>query len=286
MLEEEKGPAPQGSRECRAIRRAGRRAGRPGPDRGKLATPGRLSAVLALVAGPVSHGEPAAARAWRRVGCGIESLVSGRLRGRGGRVAVAIRRGGFALRRRELHDTIEQLLLGRRIGDLGRADKTKLRAVLLREEAIADPAEDVVDDRLRESDLRIAGPAGGLEAHVRELLDEMRQRDPVLERERDAETEGVHHPREGRPLLRHRDEELARRAVVEEADGDVALVSFDRELVGERCARVCEATTRWACDLDDPLDDGLRRRGGLAVGLLVARVDRLDLLAAVAVDRD
>src|SRR2546427_6595224 len=45
--------------------------------RGVSATPGRLSAVLALVAGAASHGQPAAARTGGRIGGGIESLERG-----------------------------------------------------------------------------------------------------------------------------------------------------------------------------------------------------------------
>ena len=51
----------------------------------------------------------------------------------------------------------------------------------------------------------------------------------------------------------------------------------------QRCAGVGKAAALRSRDLDDALDDGL---DGLGVRLLVARVDRLHLLAAVAVDRD
>ena len=40
------------------------------------------------------------------------------------------------------------------------------------EEADLDPAEDVIHDRLGVADLLVAGPAGGLEAGVGELLAE------------------------------------------------------------------------------------------------------------------
>src|SRR2546428_7934375 len=49
--------------------------------RGVSATPGGLSAVLALVAGAASHGQPAAARAGGRLGGGIEALERGGGRG-------------------------------------------------------------------------------------------------------------------------------------------------------------------------------------------------------------
>ena len=51
------------------------------------------------------------------------------------------------------------------------------------EEADLDPAEDVVHDRLGVADLLVAGPAGGLEAGVGELLAEDAERHAVLESE-------------------------------------------------------------------------------------------------------
>src|SRR5213079_792812 len=68
-----------------------------------------------------------------------------------------------------------------------------------------------------------------------------------------------------------------------ESDGDVALVPFDLELVRERGPRVGEAAALRPRDLHDPLHDRLDRLG---VALFVARVDGLDLLAAVAIDGD
>src|SRR4029077_222916 len=150
-------------------------------------------------------------------------------------------------------------------------------------EAIPQPAEDVVDDRLRETNLGIPGPAGRLETHVTELLDQVRERNAVLEQQRNARGERVHHPGERRALLRHRDEELAGRVVLEEAHGDVALVPFDRELVRERGARVGEAAALRPGDIDDAFDDRFDR---LRVAFLVRRVYGLDFLAAVAIDRD
>src|SRR2546427_737362 len=125
---------------------------------GVSATPGGLSAVLALVAGAASHGQPAAARTGGRIGCGIESLERGgcaEIAGSG--VSVPVRRRGIGARERD--DAVQELELCGGIGDLGRSDESERGAVALRQEAVAEPAENVVDDRLREADLGVAGPA-------------------------------------------------------------------------------------------------------------------------------
>ena len=120
-----------------------------------------------------------------------------------------------------------------------------------------------------------------------ELLDEVRERDAVLEEQRHARRERVHHPGERRPFLRHRDEQLAGRSVLEKTDGDVSLVAFDRELVRERRARVREPPALGPRDVHDPFDDALDRRlGRLRVDVLVGRRERLCLLRPVAIDRD
>ena len=46
-----------------------------------------------------------------------------------------------------------------------------------------EPAEDVVDDRLGDRDLLVAGEAGRLEPDVGELVDEVLERHAVLERQ-------------------------------------------------------------------------------------------------------
>ena len=116
------------------------------------------------------------------------------------------------------------------------------------EETDLDPAEDVIHDRLGEADVGVAGPAGGLEAGVGELLAEDAERDAVLEGERDGGGKRVHEAGDGRAFLGHADEDFARLPVGVEADGDVALVSGDAELVGDGGALGGEAVTdgaRW-----------------------------------------
>src|SRR5579871_237749 len=55
--------------------------------------------------------------------------------------------------------------------------------LLARQEAQLQPAEDVIHDRLGVADIRVAAPAAGLEASMRELLAERLQRYAVLQRQ-------------------------------------------------------------------------------------------------------
>ena len=77
---------------------------------------------------------------------------------------------------------------------------------------------------------------GRLEAHVAELGHQHLERHAVLERHRREDADRVHQAGDGAALLGHLDEDLARRAVLVEADVDVALVTGDIELVAERAA--------------------------------------------------
>src|SRR5580698_4011734 len=96
--------------------------------------------------------------------------------------------------------------------------------LVARQEADLHPAEEVVHDGLGVADLLVAGPAGGLEAGVGELLAEHTQRYAVLEGKRDSRGEGVHESGDGGAFLGHADEDLAGGAVGVEAYGDIALV--------------------------------------------------------------
>ncbi len=115
--------------------------------------------------------------------------------------------------------------------------------LLAGEEADLHPAEEVVHDGLGVADLLVAGPAGGLEAGVGELLAEHPEGNAVLEGERDGGGEGVHESGDGGAFFGHADEDLAGLAVGVEADGDVALVSGERELVGDAGALGGQAVT-------------------------------------------
>ena len=105
------------------------------------------------------------------------------------------------------------------------------RQLLARKEAQIDPAENVIHQALGVADLLVARPARRLEARVRELFAQHLQRHAVLQGKRDRSGEGIHQARDRRSLLGHADEDLARLVVGVEADGDVALVAGDGELV-------------------------------------------------------
>src|SRR4029079_10206194 len=115
--------------------------------------------------------------------------------------------------------------------------------LLAGEEAELEPAKDVVHDRLGVAKLGVLRPAAGLEARVRELLAERLQGHAVLQRERDGGGEAVHESGDRGALLGHLDEGLAGRDVLVEADGDVAFVAGDRELVRDAGTLVAETVT-------------------------------------------
>ena len=114
-------------------------------------------------------------------------------------------------------DGVPALVLG---GEAG--EEVELVAL---EEAELDPAEEVVHDGFGVADLFVAGPAGGLEAGVGELLAEDAEGDAVLEGEGDGGGEGIHEAGDGGAFFGHADEDFAGLAVGVEADGDVAFVA-------------------------------------------------------------
>ena len=163
---------------------------------------------------------------------------------------------------------------------VGEADVDRL--VFLGDELGAQPAEDVVDDGLGHRNLRVAGPAGGLEADVLELVHIGLEGDAVLEGDGDGQGEAVHHAGEGRAFLGHGDENLARLPVRVEPDGDVALVAGDGELVGDGLAG-----GRQLAPIEGPGDPRGRSpgaEGGFHLDFLGGK--GLDPLGGVAVDGD
>src|SRR5439155_611634 len=120
---------------------------------------------------------------------------------------------------------------------LGREDPDLLLLVGC-EELLAHPAEDVVDDRLRDADIRVVRLPARLEPHVRELRHVHLERHAVLEAERDRDHEGVHEAGERRAFLGDVDKDVAGRPVLVEADVDVALVVADAELAADLLAVV------------------------------------------------
>src|SRR3990172_7894881 len=91
----------------------------------------------------------------------------------------------------------------------------------------------------------------------------------------DGGGEGVQHAGERRPLLRHRHEDLPRRAVLVAAGGDVPLVPLDRELVRQRGAGGGQPP---------PHRVGAVVRFLLPSSTFLARAEHLRPLGAVAVD--
>ncbi len=69
-----------------------------------------------------------------------------------------------------------------------------------------------------------------------ELVDQVAQRHAVLKGDADGGREGVHQTGDGGAFLGHLEEDFAGLAVVVQADGDVAFVAGDVELVGDRLA--------------------------------------------------
>ena len=88
---------------------------------------------------------------------------------------------------------------------------------LRRQELRRHPPEDVVDDRLGEADVGVLRHARRLEADVAELVDQVLQRHAVLQRVADRLRERVGKAGDGRAFLRHDEEDLAGRPVLEEA---------------------------------------------------------------------
>ena len=127
-----------------------------------------------------------------------------------------------------------------------------------------EPAEDVVDEARREPDVGIVGHARGLEAHVREHLDERLERHAVLQAVAHRDRERVHDAGEGRALLGDLEEHLAGTAVVVLADRHVAVAVGDPER--ERLGASAGARQLLAHRLlhDDRLDDALDLAGSSA----------------------
>src|SRR5262249_16769650 len=238
----------------------------------------RRTTVEAFVASPVAHHQRAAFRTARRIGLGAERDRRLRCRTRarkpdgmaGGRRGTEEARGNgrrpdFFCWRGDRPRTANRLVT---------LDETDGRSLLAGEEARAEEPENVVDERLRHRDVGILGEARRLEAYVAELRDQDLERDAELERHRGGDANGGHEARDRAPLLGHLDEDLARGAVLEEADVDVALMPGDVELVADRLAVRRQAAAHRA-----------RRRSGLdrrGVAARLGGVERLGLLAAVA----
>src|SRR5499427_10818604 len=158
---------------------------------------------------------------------------------------------------RAFHEVSKGLLpmsvLARRTGGRGihvlRTQAFEEGLLLPGQEAQLQPAEDVIHDRLGVADIGIAAPAAGFEAGMRELFAQQLERHAVLQADGDCAGEAVHEAADGGAFLGHGDEDLTRHAVFVKADGEIAFVSADVELVRDRQALVGQTMT-----------DGFRRR--------------------------
>ncbi len=77
-------------------------------------------------------------------------------------------------------------------------------------------------------------PCSPTSTALAELVHEELQRHAILQPVAHRRREAVHQARNRRAFLRHRDEQLTRRSVLEQAHRDVALVARHRELVRDR----------------------------------------------------
>src|SRR5215469_2441458 len=97
--------------------------------------------------------------------------------------------------------------------------------------------------------------------------------------------QGIHQTRNGRTLLRHRDKNLARRAVLVHPDRDVAFVARDIEFVGEGLALIGQLAPREAL-----IGHGRRYRCAEHLAwraiFFPAGIEWLGALGAVAINRD
>lgn len=198
--------------------------------------PTRAPAVQALVASPVAHHDRAAVAA-----AGSVLLVAERGSVAGVGAVRVLRRGddggsgeggyerGVFLRQRGY--------VGDGFGDGGRGvfaeDYSGVGLAFAVEELRREPFEDVVHDRFGHGDFGVFGEAARFESRVGEFVDQEVQRDAVLEGERGHGGEAVHEAGDRAAFLGHGDEDLAGGAVLVLADGDVALVAADGELVGD-----------------------------------------------------
>ena len=146
-----------------------------------------------------------------------------------------------------------------------------LGMAVLGQELHREPPEDVIGDGLGDGHVLVPREPGRLEPHVAELADQALERHAVLQRNGYGRGEGVHHAGHRAAFLGHPQEDLAGLAVFEEADGQVALVAGDAELVGHGLALVGQPP---AYGLDLGRLFILRRLGA----------QRLGALRAVAVD--
>ena len=117
------------------------------------------------------------------------------------------------------------------------------------DELAREPAEHVIGDARRMANVRIFCEPARFEPLIREFFHQTLERHAVLKRNRSERADGVHQTADSAAFLRHRDEKLARLAILVQADGDIAFVSGDLELVCQRRARVRHAMAHGLIEL-------------------------------------
>jgi len=101
-----------------------------------------------------------------------------------------------------------------------------------------EPAEDVIDHALRDTNIGIRRVSHRLEAGVGEFVDQDLQGYAILQAQRDGRAEGIHDAADRAAFFRLRDEDLAGAAIFVQAHRDVAFVAGDVELMRDGLSRI------------------------------------------------
>src|SRR5579875_1391969 len=155
------------------------------------------------------------------------------------------------------------------------------RWLLAGDETLLHVAEDVVDQRRRAGNGRVARHPRRLETGVLQFLGQAGEWHAVLQRHRGQQRDAVHQPADRRPLLGDLDEDLAWAAVFVQANGEVPFLLADGELVRDRLPLVGQALAPRSRLLGRD-----RHRGGAVLFLLGGVRQYLQRARAIAIDRD
>ena len=102
---------------------------------------------------------------------------------------------------------------------------------------------DVIQNALGLWDTGIGSRTGGFETHPLESTNRILNRQSVLQADREASTEALDQAGKRRAFLAHLDEDLSGAAIIEEADGEVALITGYREFMGDGLPGIRENMT-------------------------------------------
>src|SRR6476619_344284 len=161
----------------------------------RSAAAGVVSAVTARVARAGADLAATALGAFLGVFPGVEQrLLAGRLDGHDGARLRGLGRGDEVAVHRAVGERLRLAGHALKAGPHLGGHDAELGLRLRVEELLAEPPEDVVDERLGDADVRVVREAGRLEAHVAELRDVDVERDGVLPPQRARDYERVHEP--------------------------------------------------------------------------------------------